>query len=75
MKVIVYSTPACPYCILLKNFLKKHNVAFEEIDISKNKEKTEELAAKGFQRVPIIEIDGKLFNGIEQKKIKEALKI
>ena len=39
--VKVYSTPTCPYCVTLKNFLKEHNVQFEDIDVAQN-----ELAAQ-----------------------------
>jgi glutaredoxin-like YruB-family protein len=76
MKVVVYTTPACPYCVLVKNFLKKNNISFDEIDISKDEKKKEELIKKsGYMRVPVTEIDGIIIVGYDLKKIKEALKI
>ena len=32
-KVIIYTTPICPYCVRAKALLKKKGVAFEEIDV------------------------------------------
>ena len=76
MKVIVYSTPACPYCVLVKNFLKQNNIAFQEIDISKDEKKKQEMVDKSSQRsVPITEINGKIIVGYNIQKIKEALGI
>jgi glutaredoxin-like YruB-family protein len=76
MKVIVYSTPACPFCVLVKNFLKKNNVKFEEIDVSKDEEKKQEMIEKsGQMSVPVTEIDGRIIVGYKLDEIKEALKI
>ena len=76
MKVIVYSTPACPFCVLIKNFLKKNNIKFEEIDVSKDEEKKQEMIEKsGQMSVPVTEIDGRVIVGYKLDEIKEALKI
>ena len=76
MKVIVYSTPACPFCVLIKNFLKKNNIKFEEIDVSKDEKKKQEMIEKSRQMsVPVTEIDGKVIVGYELDEIKEALNI
>jgi glutaredoxin 3 len=34
--VQIYTTPYCPYCIDAKALLKKKNVAFTEIDVSRD---------------------------------------
>lgn len=76
MNIIIYTTPACPYCIIIKNFLKKNNIKFEEVDISKNEKKKEELIKKsGQMSVPVTEIDGKIIIGYQIDKIKEVLGI
>jgi glutaredoxin len=31
-KVIIYSTPTCPYCVYAKDYFKGNNVPFEYID-------------------------------------------
>ena len=76
MKVVVYTTPACPYCVMVKNFLKKNNVKFEEIDVSNDEQKKKEMIEKsGQMSVPVTEIDGKFIVGYKLNEIKEALKI
>lgn len=76
IKVKVYSTPTCPYCVLVKDFLKQHKIKFEDIDVSKNKEAAEEMIRKTRQYgVPVIEIEGELIIGFDREAIKKALQI
>ena len=74
--VKVYSTPACPYCVTLKNFLKEHNIQFEDIDVSQNEIAQKEMIEKSGQYgVPVIDIDGQIIVGFDQDRIKQLLKI
>lgn len=76
MKVKVYSTTSCPYCQMVKEFLKKNKVKFEDIDVSTNNEATQEMIEKSGQMgVPVIEIDGKIIVGYNVPALKEALKL
>ena len=75
-KVKIFLTPACPYCFTLKEFLKEHNIKFEEIDVSKNKETREEMIKKSGQlEVPVVEIDGQIIVGFDKAKICKSLNI
>lgn len=74
--VTVYSTPTCPFCIRVKQFLKENNIQFENIDVSADHEKAQEMMNKSGQMgVPVIEIDGQLIIGFDKEKIKESLGI
>lgn len=74
--VKVFSTPICPYCVALKEFLKEQNVEFEEIDVSQNQLAAEEVVARtGQMGVPVVEIDGELVVGFDREKISQLLKI
>jgi glutaredoxin-like YruB-family protein len=74
--VRVFSTPTCPFCVALKNFLEDHNIKFEDIDVSENKVAQKEMIEKsGQMEVPVIEIDGQIIVGFDQGKIKKLLKI
>ena len=76
MIIKIYSSPTCPYCYILKNYLKEKGFEFEEIDICKETAKKEELIKKtGLATLPVIEIDGQLIIGFDKKKIDEALGI
>ena len=70
----VYSTPTCPYCVRLKQFLKDNNVVFEDIDVSQDQTRAQELVDKSGQMgVPVLDIDGEIVIGFDQDKIKTTL--
>jgi len=54
--VEIYTTPFCPYCLDAKALLKKKNVAFTEIDVSRDRElrRTMTERANGRTTVPQI---------------------
>jgi len=73
-KVIVYSTESCPWCHKAKDFLKKNNIEFEDINVGKDQEKAKEMVEKSGQMgVPVIEIDGEIVIGFDESKIKKLL--
>jgi len=75
-KVIVYSTPTCPYCYQAKDFLKEHKIAFEDVDVSKNQKRAQEMIEKSGQMVvPVITVDETVIIGFDRLAIKKALKI
>lgn len=75
-KVKVYSTPTCPYCHAVKEFLKENNIKFEDIDVSRNSNASKEMIEKsGQMSVPVIDIDGKIIVGFNRAEIKKALKL
>jgi len=76
VKVKVYTTPTCPYCTMTKDFLKKHGVAFEEIDVASNRGAAMEMISKtGQMGVPLIEIGSTMILGFNKEAIKKALSI
>jgi glutaredoxin 3 len=54
-KVLIYTTPVCPYCVRAKRLLQKKGVAYEEIDVAGDDAARELLAERtGLQTVPQI---------------------
>ena len=75
-RVRVFNSPSCPFCYVLKEFFKEHNVEFEEIDISKDEKARNEMIKKsGRLEAPIVEIDGQIVVGFDKEKIVKLLKI
>lgn len=75
-KIKVYSTPTCPYCVTLKEFLKEKNFEFEDLDVARDEKAREEMFEKSQQMgVPVIDIDGNIIVGFDRAKIVELLKI
>ena len=76
VKVKVYSTPTCPYCDILKEFLVQKNIEFESIDVSQDTKAQEYLLEKtGRMAVPVIEIDEEIVVGFDRPKIAKLLNI
>jgi len=72
--VIVYSTPACPWCIRTKQFLKDNNIVFSDIDVSSDQQAADEMVKKtGQMGVPVLDIDGEIIVGFDKEKIKQSL--
>jgi len=75
-KIRVFSTPVCPYCITLKEFLKEHNIEFEDINVAEDKKALEEMVEKtGQMGVPVIDINGEFVVGFDKEKISQLLNI
>ncbi|MBU3922759.1 glutathione S-transferase N-terminal domain-containing protein [Patescibacteria group bacterium] len=76
MKVRVFSTPTCPFCVTLVEYLKEKGVEFEYIDVSVNEQAQKEMIDKSGQMgVPVTEIDGEIVIGFDQDKINKLLKL
>ena len=74
-KVIVYSTPSCPYCVYAKEYFKENSVAFEDIDVTKDRSKAQEMVTKSGQMgVPVIDIDGNILVGFQPEAFERLLK-
>ncbi len=72
----IFSTPACSYCVTLKEFLKERHIEFEEVDVSKDEEAQRYIAEKtGRLEVPVIEIDNEIVIGFDRPKICRLLNI
>ena len=76
MIIKVYSTPTCPYCVTLKEYLKEHNIEFEDIDVSQDEKAQDEMIDKSGQMgVPVVDIDGEIVIGFNKEIINQLLKI
>jgi glutaredoxin-like YruB-family protein len=74
MEVKIYTSPTCQWCKKLKEWLKKNKVAFQEFDVSEEEEYRDELINKSNQMaVPVIDIDGKIIVGFDEKQLEELL--
>ena len=60
-KIDIYTTPYCPFCKRAKSLLSSKNASFNEIDLSQEPDKFEEMIEKsnGAKTVPQIFVDDK----------------
>lgn len=76
MVIKIYITPTCLWCQKLKEWLKKKKLSYEECDISEsqNDKFRDELIEKSGQiGVPVIDIDGIIIVGFNEKKLEEMI--
>ena len=58
INIKVYSTSACPWCIKAKEFLKAHNLKYEDLNISNDENARSEMFKKSGQfGVPVIDVN------------------
>ena len=76
MAVKIYTIPTCPWCNKTKEFLKENKIKFIEIDVASNQKAAKEIINKSGQTsVPVIDINGELILGFDEKKLKKALRL
>jgi glutaredoxin 3 len=71
VNIVVYSKDYCPYCVAAENLLTQKGVAFEEIDVSHDTEKYEEMLKRAAPRrtVPQIFINDVPVGGFDDIKL------
>lgn len=70
----IYSTPACVYCRMAKDFFAKNNVQYTEYNVAEDMAAREEMVNKSHQLgVPVIDIGGQIIVGFDKKTLAELL--
>ena len=73
-KVVIYSTPTCHFCHMVKEYLGEKNIAFEDYNVAEDLEKRQEMMDKSGQMgVPVIYIGDEMIIGFDQAKIDSLL--
>jgi glutaredoxin len=61
---------------MAKSFLEANKIPYQDVDVAKDKAARDEMVRKsGALSVPVIEIDGELLIGFDEKKLKEKIGI
>jgi glutaredoxin 3 len=73
-EVKVYSTPTCPWCKRVKQFLDDHGIAYQDFNVAEDSAAREEMINKCKQlAVPTICIDDEVIVGFNESQLKEKL--
>ena len=73
-KVVVYSTPTCPYCKRAKDYLSHKGITYTDINVAQDREKANEMIQKSGQMgVPVITIDNEVVVGFNQTLLDKLL--
>lgn len=72
--VTVFSTPTCPWCARLKAYLRQHNIAFKDVDVSRDAAAAQQMVSRSGQMgVPQAWIDGQVVVGFDRKRVDSLL--
>ena len=75
-RVIVFSTPSCPWCVRVKEYLRSRQISFKDVDVARDQAAATEMVKKsGQQGVPQLWIDGRVVVGFDQARINQYLGI
>ncbi|MDA8291961.1 MAG: glutaredoxin family protein [Actinomycetota bacterium] len=73
-RVLVFTTPTCPWCQRAKSYLRSRGVPFKEVDVTRDPRAADDLVRRtGRTGVPVIEIDGRPVVGFDQAQIDRLL--
>ena len=72
--VTVYSTPTCPYCVRVKEYLTKKGVVYRDLNVAVDRVAAHEMVQKSGQMgVPVIAVDDKVVIGFNQRELERLL--
>lgn len=75
-RVVVFTTPTCSWCRVVKQHLKKHNIRYKEVDITKDSHAARDMVRRtGQQGVPVTLINNRPVVGFDKEKINRLLNI
>ncbi len=73
-RVVVFSTPSCPWCTRVKSYLRQKGVIFKDVDVSRDRRAAEDMVRRtGQQGVPVVLIGHKAIVGFDKPKIDKYL--
>jgi len=73
-RVLVFTTPTCPWCTRAKAYLRERRVPFREVDVARDAAAARDLVRRtGQTGVPVVEIDGKPIVGFDKSQIDRLL--
>lgn len=74
--VKIYTTPTCVYCKMAKEYFKKNNIEYQELDVARDAKARDEMIQKSHQMgVPVIEINGEIVVGFDRGHLAKLLEI
>ncbi len=77
-KVRIYTTVSCPYCHMAMEWFKQNKVTYEQIDVTTNEKKQQEMIdLSGQMGVPVIAVGDsgkeKIIIGFRPDQLKKAI--
>ena len=75
-KVVIFSTPNCPWCGRAKSYLRQKGIRFKNIDVSRDKAAARDMVRRtGQMGVPVVLIGSRPIVGFNKNLIDRLLGI
>jgi glutaredoxin-like YruB-family protein len=72
--ITVFSTPSCPYCVMVKEYLKQQKIEYKDIDVSENQEAAFQMFEKSHNMgVPQLWINDEVVIGFDPEEIERLV--
>lgn len=74
-QITIYTTSTCPYCDMMKNFLKEQGLPFNEVNVQHDPIAANRLVkTTGQMGVPQTEINGQWILGFDPEKVMQLVR-
>jgi len=75
-EVTIYTSSTCSWCEAVKDYLRAREIDFEEVDVSEDVDRAQELVERSGQYgVPVVDIDGEMVVGFDRPRIDALLEL
>ena len=75
-EVKLYSTATWPWCVKVRQLLDQNKILYKYLDVSTDKVARDEMVNKtGKLVVPVVEVDGEISIGYDERWLKEKLNL
>lgn len=75
VRVILYGTSWCQWCLRAKSFFEQHKIPYEWKDVDVEENAAEVIRKSKQHSIPVIDIDGEIIVGFDVERVKSLLKI
>ena len=75
MEIKIYTIPTCPWCIKLKEWLKKNKYSYQELDLTESDHARDEIIEKSHQMATPVTIISEEKTEDEKERIKNGEKV
>jgi len=73
-KIVIYSTPTCPYCKRAKDYLSQKGISYVDRNVAQDRDAAKEMIEKsGQMSVPVIIVDNEIVVGFNQALLDKLL--
>ena len=73
-RITLYSTARCPHCRQMKQWLKQHDLRFQEMDIQRNPRALKDFQRFGGRGVPLLRVGEHNISGFDSKRLASQLR-